>query len=222
MLTLDAVDPVSRQPELKHAAVQVEKVSLPYRRTIMRRGDGATLLRLAQPFIGRFDFATACLTGRDNTVLVFDAASEGPVSESLVQEMDVAFGLDDPLLTMTYQDARRGIWKKARVEDGMITGARLSGETAARDWIKGLIADAAPAMEVRNWLLAPVEQPPEGKAGRGRIVCNCLNVAEPAILAAIAAGADLAALQGTLKCGTECGSCVPELKHMIASHRVTE
>jgi assimilatory nitrate reductase catalytic subunit len=53
-------------------------------------------------------------------------------------------------------------------------------------------------------------------------VCNCLNVAEPAILAAIAAGADLAALQGTLKCGTECGSCVPELKHMIASHRVTE
>jgi assimilatory nitrate reductase catalytic subunit len=219
-LTLDSVDPVSRQPELKHAAVQVEKLSLPYHLTIMRRGEGAELLRLAQPYVARFEYATATLTGRENSVLVFEAAGEGALPESLVQEMDAAFGLDDPLLTMNYRDAHRGIWKKARVEDGVITGARLSGETAARDWIKNLIADGAPAMEVRAWLLAPVEQPPDGKAGRGRIVCNCLNVAEPDIVAAIAAGADLAALQDTLKCGTECGSCVPELKRMIASNRV--
>jgi assimilatory nitrate reductase catalytic subunit len=218
-LTLGDHDPVSRQPELKHCAVQVEKAVLPYRRAIMRRGDGATLLRLAQPFLGRFDYATACLTGRDNTVLVFQAASVGPLPESLVQEMDAAFGLDDPLLTMNYQDARRGIWKKARVEDGVITGARLSGETAARDWLKGLIAEGASAMEVRSWLLAPVEQPPAGSAGRGRIVCNCLNVAEPDILEAIAAGADFAALQFSLKCGTECGSCVPELKRLLAGNQ---
>ena len=219
-LTLDTFDPVSRQPELKHAAVQVEKAILPYRRAIMRRGDGAALLRLAQPFLGRFDYATAVLTGRDNTVLVFQAASEGPLPESLVQEMDAAFGLDDPLLTMNYQDARRGIWKKVRVEDGVIAGARLSGETAARDWLKNLIAEGASAMEVRSWLLAPVAQPPAGKTGRGHIVCNCLNVAESDIVTAIAAGADLAALQTTLKCGTECGSCVPELKRLIASSRV--
>ena len=74
-------------------------------------------------------------------------------------------------------------------------------------------------MEVRNWLLAPVTQPPAGSAARGRIVCNCLNVAEPDIVAAIAGGADLAALQATLKCGTECGSCVPELKRLIAGAR---
>ncbi|MFP5418930.1 MAG: molybdopterin-dependent oxidoreductase [Gammaproteobacteria bacterium] len=218
-LTLDHFDPVSKQPELKHAAVQVEKVTLPYRRTIMRRGDGARLLRQAQSFIGHFDFASATLTGRDNDVLVFETASEGPLAESLVQEMDAAFGLDDPLLTMNYQDARRGIWKKARIEDGVITGARLSGETAARDWIKGLIAEAAPAMDVRSWLLAPVEQPPEGAAGRGRIVCNCFNVAESDIRQALAGGADLAVLQQRLKCGTECGSCVPELKRMVASAR---
>jgi assimilatory nitrate reductase catalytic subunit len=219
-LTLDACDPVSRQPELKHAAVQVEKAGLGYRRTIMRRGDGAELLRTAQAFIGRFDYATASLTGRDNCVLVFETANEGPLPLALVLEMDAAFGLDDPLLTMNYQDARRGIWKKVRVDDGVITGARLSGETAARDWIKRLIAEGASAMEVRNWLLAPVEQPPEGKAGRGHVICNCLNVAEPDIVAAIVAGADLAALQGTLKCGTECGSCVPELKRLIAGNRV--
>ncbi len=216
-LTLDVVDPVSRQPELKHCAVQVEPVELPYRRAIMRRGDGASLLRQAQPFLAHFDYATAGLTGRDKTVLVFQAASKGPLPEELVQEMDAAFGLDDPLLTMSYQDARRGIWKKARVEDGVITGARLSGETAAQDWLKDLIAAGAPAMDVRAWLLAPVTQPPSGGIGRGRIICNCLDVAEPDIVAAIAAGADLAALQATLKCGTECGSCVPELKRLLAT-----
>ncbi|MBZ0069406.1 MAG: molybdopterin-dependent oxidoreductase [Thiobacillus sp.] len=219
-LTLDSFDPVSRQPELKHAAVQVEKAVLPYRRTIMRRGDGASLLQCAQAFIGQFDYASISLTGRDNTVLVFETASEGPLPESLVRSMDAAFGLDDPLLTMNYQDARRGIWKKVRVDEGVITGARLSGETAARDWIKGLIAEGASAMEVRNWLLAPVEQAPEGKAGRGPIVCNCLNVARDDIVTAVAAGADLAALQASLKCGTECGSCVPELKRLLSAGRV--
>ena len=220
-LTLDVVDPVSKQPEFKHAAVQVEKAELPYRRTIMRRGEGTALLARAQPYLGQFTFASASLTGRDNTVLVLDAASEGPLPESLVQEMDVAFGLDDPLLTMNYQDARRGIWKKVRVDDGVITGARLSGETAARDWIKNLIAEGASALAVRSWLLAPVAQPPEGQTGRGRIVCNCLNVAKADIVEAIHGGADLAALQHTLKCGTECGSCVPELRKLIASRKVT-
>ncbi|MDO8893259.1 MAG: molybdopterin-dependent oxidoreductase [Sulfurimicrobium sp.] len=218
-LTLDVFDPVSRQPELKHCAVQVERVELPYRRAIMRRGDGASLLRRAQPFLAHFDYATASLTGRDKTVLVFQAASVGPLPEALVKEMDVAFGLDDPLLTMNYQDARRGIWKKARVEDGVITGARLSGETAAQDWLKDLIAAGASAMDVRAWLLAPVTQPPAGGIGRGRIICNCLDVAEPDIVAAIAGGADLAALQATLKCGTECGSCVPELKRLLMAGR---
>jgi assimilatory nitrate reductase catalytic subunit len=133
--------------------------------------------------------------------------------------MDAAFGLDDPLLTMNYQDARRGIWKKARVEDGVITGARLSGETAAQDWLKDMIAAGASAMDVRAWLLAPVTQPPAGGVGRGRIICNCLDVAEPDIVAAIAGGADLATLQATLKCGTECGSCVPELKRLLMARR---
>jgi assimilatory nitrate reductase catalytic subunit len=69
-------------------------------------------------------------------------------------------------------------------------------------------------------MLAPVNRPPEGGVGRGRIICNCLNVAETEILAAISDGADLSALQATLKCGSECGSCVPELKRMLATHGV--
>ncbi len=220
-LTLDHCDPVSRQPELKHAAVQVEKLELPHPLTILRRGDGAALLSAVQGFLGRFDYATAGLSGRDNTVLVLRAASGKPIEEILLKELDAALGLDDPLGTLSYRDMQRGVWKKVRVEDGVITGARLSGETAARDWLKDLIADAAPAADLRPWLLAPLAAPPAGSQSRGRVVCNCHDVAEERIAALVEGGADLAALQAQLKCGTTCGSCVPELKRLVAQSHAT-
>ena len=55
-------------------------------------------------------------------------------------------------------------------------------------------------------------------------MCSCLNVTDTAIDAHLAlpeaAGTDearLASLQGALKCGTSCGSCVPELKRRLRS-----
>jgi len=52
---------------------------------------------------------------------------------------------------------------------------------------------------------------------RGKQVCSCLDVTEPQIDAALArlAGSPderLAALQGELRCGTQCGSCLPVLR----------
>jgi assimilatory nitrate reductase catalytic subunit len=57
-------------------------------------------------------------------------------------------------------------------------------------------------------------------AARGKIVCSCFGITETAIADTLATcpGADrerLATLQGTLKCGTNCGSCIPELQRMV-------
>jgi assimilatory nitrate reductase catalytic subunit len=41
-------------------------------------------------------------------------------------------------------------------------------------------------------------------------------VREAEIRAAVAAGADLARLQKELRCGTNCGSCLPELRRLAA------
>jgi assimilatory nitrate reductase catalytic subunit len=52
-------------------------------------------------------------------------------------------------------------------------------------------------------------------------VCNCFNVREDAITACLqrlpddAPQARLAALQGALRCGTQCGSCLPALRRMV-------
>jgi assimilatory nitrate reductase catalytic subunit len=105
------------------------------------------------------------------------------------------------------------------MDAGKVTAARLTGETAIFDWLRDVIVEGEDATALRPWILAPVARPPAGCAGRGRVVCNCLNVAEPDIIAAIAAGADLPTLQSTLKCGTECGSCVPELKRLLSARR---
>jgi assimilatory nitrate reductase catalytic subunit len=55
---------------------------------------------------------------------------------------------------------------------------------------------------------------------RGKQVCSCLDVTEPQIDAALARlsgtpAERLAALQGELRCGTECGSCVPVLRTRV-------
>jgi assimilatory nitrate reductase catalytic subunit len=76
-----------------------------------------------------------------------------------------------------------------------------------------------PVEELRRFLLAPVPAAPSGFSPRGRVVCNCLNVSEREIVAAIDAGANLQTLQQTLQCGTQCGSCAPELKHLLIARR---
>jgi len=43
-------------------------------------------------------------------------------------------------------------------------------------------------------------------------------VSENEIIDAVSRGADLMTLQNKLKCGTQCGSCVPELKKLVTVH----
>jgi assimilatory nitrate reductase catalytic subunit len=57
----------------------------------------------------------------------------------------------------------------------------------------------------------------EGLASSGPIVCACFGVGRTAICDAIAAGAKSAVEIGArLKAGTNCGSCIPEMKRLIA------
>jgi assimilatory nitrate reductase catalytic subunit len=73
--------------------------------------------------------------------------------------------------------------------------------------------------EFARLLLAPDGAAPGPVAPRARQVCQCFGVSEPQIrdcLGALAGapGERLAALQSALKCGTQCGSCLPELRRL--------
>jgi assimilatory nitrate reductase catalytic subunit len=221
-LTIAAFDPYSKQPELKHAAIQVERLSVPWRlsvlRKVMRSGipwggaGGAVMMQTLQPWLSRFTHATLTLAGRDDPVVVFNAWGE-PLPAADLAELDRLLGLDDAM-TLRFDDARRDIHKRALIENGELVAVRLAGETAAGGWLRDMMTARAPLEPVRRWLLAPLGTPPAGGSARGRVVCNCFDVSEAEIVADYRAGLDLAALQEKRQCGTSCGSCLPELKRL--------
>lgn len=218
-LTVKAFDPVSKQPELKHAAVRVEKVSLPWRLIAMAVGETGTRLARLQPLLERFDYASCGLFGHEEACVILRAAAAFAVDAALLAEIDRIFGLEPDADVMSYVDTRRGIDRRVRIAGGRLAAVRLMGETAAQAWLKDWMTQGVPVDELRRFLLAPVPATPADFSPRGRVVCNCWNVPEREIAAAIEAGASLQALQQTLRCGTQCGACVPELKRMLASHR---
>ena len=62
----------------------------------------------------------------------------------------------------------------------------------------------------------------DGLAGTGPVVCACFGVGRSTICDAIAAGAATTAEIGArLKAGTNCGSCIPEMKRLIAQADAT-
>ncbi len=216
-LTIGASDPVSRQPEFKHAAIKVEKLHLPWQMVAMRRCDEPGRLARIRELLASFEYASCGLYGRNPGIVVLRAAHPQAPAQSVIERIDVLLDMADDSQTICYQDARRGISKRVMVENGEVIGLRLLGETLASGWLRDVMVQGKLTDEMRRWAMAPVIAPPSGGKSRGRIVCNCLDVSECEIQAELAQGADLPTLQKNLECGTKCGSCVPELKRMMAA-----
>ncbi len=218
-LVCDAVDPYSMQPELKHAAVQIAKVELPYPLAIVRRcashGDALRLMQEARSKIAAFPYATIGMYGRGSPLVVFRAAAETALAEDVIGELDRLFDMDAEEGAIVYRDARRSISKKAIAREGKLIGVRLAGETLAQNWLKQAMAEDELDASLIRLALAPSAKPPVTMAPRN-IVCKCADVSDVQIHKELAKGADLAGIKEKLKCGTFCGSCVPDLKRMVA------
>ena len=221
VLTVPAFDPLSKQPELKHAAVAISKLDVPFRVVAMRRfevaeGEAAlNLLDQARELLAAFEHAHLTLAGRDSTLVVFRGFNTEAVADEVLDRMDALFGMVDEK-AMRYVDAKKRVEKKACITDGVVTSVCLAGETAAQEWLKNLMIEGASAEAVRPWVLAPVASAPRGSLNRGLIVCACHDVSESEIRAQAAASkGHLAAVQAKLKCGTQCGSCLPTVKRLV-------
>lgn len=221
-------DKTSKQPELKHAAIKIEKLDLPWRMTVMRTINDLASLQKIRGMLINFEYASCGMFGRQSEahagMLILRTAHTEIPDPALIAEIDTILGMTDDMPLLNYVDAKRGISKRILVENNVatgkaeVTGVRLVGETLAADWLKDVMTTGEFNPELRRWALAPLNAPPAGQRSRGKIVCNCLDVAENDIIDTIQLGADLITLQNKLKCGTECGSCVPELKRLVLQH----
>ncbi|MEB0137041.1 molybdopterin-dependent oxidoreductase [Actimicrobium sp. CCC2.4] len=222
-LTSPALDPSSKQPELKHAAIKILKAELPWRFVVFGWIAPQQVLRLQsalKPYLRQFAYASCTLFGRERTGVFFRAADDYPATPELIAEIEALFGITGPMV-LRYDDKRRGNARHIVVSDGTLQALSLAGDVAAERWLREYLETEQPVAALGRLLLQPSAVAPQGFKSRGRIVCNCFNVAETEINELLGEldgppDARLAALQGRLKCGTNCGSCLPELKKIIA------
>jgi assimilatory nitrate reductase catalytic subunit len=222
-LTTPAFDPVSKQPELKHAALRIEPAVLPWRMVVLRSpGSGpdaheqvlAWRAKLA-PLLAGFDYAALTLDGRERPLVALRIAMAEPLEAARIESLARALAMPEADC-INYRDPSRGVIKRALITDDRLAGILLAGEDIASAWLRTALRDGVPVDSLRRWIFAPRATPPVAGATPRKVICNCLDVSEADIGKEIAAGADLATLQHRLQCGTACGSCVPEIKRMLS------
>jgi assimilatory nitrate reductase catalytic subunit len=116
-----------------------------------------------------------------------------------------------------YKDFAGGIFRAASFIDDRIGTCLFIGRARdAGDWGAATDLFAADVLsdDQRRMLLSGRSS--DGLASSGPIVCACFGVGRTTICEAIAAGAGSPIEIGAqLKAGTNCGSCIPELKRLI-------
>ncbi|MFZ6771377.1 molybdopterin-dependent oxidoreductase [Undibacterium sp. SXout7W] len=226
-LTSPAIDPSSKQPELKAAAVKIIKADLPWRFLVFAWVDKEQALQLQQqlrPLMRAFTYASCTPFGREKTGILFRAAHEDAIGSDVLQQIETLFGIAGKDV-LRYDDQRRGNSRHLIVRDGLLAAVALAGDISAESWLKAYLVDGESVAKLGRLLLMPTASAPQGFTARGKVVCSCLNVADTEIntaLSSLSGEPDdvLAGLQTRLKCGTNCGSCVPELKKMIRVHQL--
>jgi assimilatory nitrate reductase catalytic subunit len=220
-LTLPAVDPVSRQPELKHCAVRIGKAELPWRMIAFgkpRDGDSLRQLARVQGWLSKFAYASCGLTLQG---VLMRAAAAGVPDPGVIDGLHALFGLDGDGI-VRYEDPRRGHSRRIRLEGETIAAACLIGDGSGERWLREFHVEGLSVAHLGARLLAPTAQPPSGLPTRGRIVCACHGVGADAIATALRtavgdAATRLDAVCRELGCGTGCGACMPELRRLSAS-----
>ena len=241
-LTTPVYCPDSKQPELKHTAVRVVKAELPWSllalawlpedRALAAHGDLRALMRSFR-FAACVPFASQTALagggGSRSGVLFRAAAAEAP-PDAVLEQIERLLGLDG-VDVLRYADKKRGQRRAVRmvrgITDTSLEGVVLAGDTRAEAWIKTLLQEQLNAQAYGRLLLLPCTAAPVAVQSRGKAVCSCFNVTEPEIAGHLAQATGngeerLASLQKTLQCGTNCGSCLPELKRLVRASTVAE
>ncbi len=233
-LTNSTFCPKSKQPELKHSAVRIAKPHLPWRMVAvawLSENEALAAREALKPLMSAFAFTSCVPFGREphekgKVGVLFRAAALEACSDSVYQQIESILGIDG-IDVLHYQDRSRGqrrSMKLDRYPDGLrLEAFVLAGDISAEAWIKPLLQDELLADAYGRALLSPGAQPPVAVESKGRQVCTCFNVTEPHIVGMLKqcqgdTDNRLAQLQGQLKCGTNCGSCIPELRKIIKLH----
>jgi assimilatory nitrate reductase catalytic subunit len=201
-------DPVSGQPELKHTPVSVRRYAPAWygfalARTPFAAPDCSYVARAKGRGYWRYELAGEWLP-----------ASWPDWAERLLGPRAERIELSDPA---------GGRYRGARVAGGRLEACLFIAQTKtlpSRSWLGDLFASESLADAERTAILAG--RPAKACQETGPIVCSCFSVGRSTLLRAILTQELVSAeeIGAALSAGTNCGSCVPELKALLAEAAV--
>jgi assimilatory nitrate reductase catalytic subunit len=153
--------------------------------------------------------------------VAYEMSGLTPLTERISSEQDLRSLLQMPETAelVSYSDPKRQVFRYAALAGGELEAciffapprASFPEARQAERWLGGKVEPGN-----RFSLLAGAEA---RAAPASRTICACYSVEECAIRAAIRANrlTTAAEIGAALRAGTNCGSCIPELKQLLAS-----
>lgn len=200
------VDPFSGQPEFKHTPVKIQ----PYRAAWY----GFVLTRKAVEPKQATYWSRALRPG----IWHYEIAGELPGHDWAESARDMLCTEDPGAQWSELLDSSARQYRGVRIVDGRLQSCIFIGpdfRLPERDWLVRLFARPEISAQERARLLAGTPGPEQKDAGR--TICSCFSVGRNTLIDAIRDGCHTPEMLGEkLQAGTNCGSCVPELRILIA------
>lgn len=198
-------DPVSGQPEFKYTPVRITPCVTRWHGFILSRR------RLQLPR----DHYWAC--GRGEGFWRYELAGSERTGDWAVTARTLLCSQDREVEWIEFTDKAAPRYRAARIQDGRLESCVFIGPDSRlpeRDWLAALFGrDRIEDSERRALLSGRAD---DGRPDAGPQVCACFGVGRNTILEAIGQGcASVEELGACLKAGTNCGSCLPELRSLI-------
>ena len=186
--------------------------------------DGA-VFGLVAPLYDQAKVAAATLMNEHATFVQKELSTKLKVTGcDLFSAGDFADG--DGREDIVFRDPARGVYRRLVIENNVVIGAVMYGDTADSSWFFGLIRDKTDICDMRETLIfGPAYQggaaldPLSAVAAlpRDAEICGCNGICKGQIEDAIAAGAtDLGAVRAVTKASGSCGTCTGLVEQVLA------
>jgi assimilatory nitrate reductase catalytic subunit len=201
------VDPVSGQPEFKHTPVRIE----PYEADWY----GFLLTRRQLPLKA----ASYWSCSRGDELWRYEIAGDAIPDNWAETARGLLCQTADKVEWIEYHDCALNRYRAARIENGQLESCIFIGPDYGlpeRDWLVSLFTENELQEQDRRSLLTG--KPASGQRDAGRTVCACFGVGRNVLIDKIRQHglATAEAVGEMLRAGTNCGSCIPEIKGLIA------
>jgi assimilatory nitrate reductase catalytic subunit len=207
-----SVDPVSGEPELKHTPARVEAFIVAWQGFLLTR---------TPPVLTD---ATWWSISRGETFFHYEMAGRRVFRDwsPWARRMTAATPEADWL---EYVDRATGIYRAAYLVDNRLEACLFLSprpDLPKRSWVSSLFAKQSLGDADRAGLL--MGQPADAAADAGPVVCSCFGVGRNVICKAIRSGGLTSTdeIGRRLRAGTNCGSCLPELRALLSEESEAE